>query len=63
MVDKSWAEINSIREVYSSSAVLLCWFHVTQVCVTLLYNLVSQLTMLSGISPLDDETGVWAQWT
>ena len=31
MVDKSWIEINSLNEVFPSSTVLLCWFHVTQV--------------------------------
>ena len=34
MVDRDQKEIKAIKTVFPHASVLLCWFHVLQVCVT-----------------------------
>jgi transposase-like protein len=44
MVDKDLKEINAIREVFPRAAVLLCWFHVLQVCY---FNIIKGYSSIS----------------
>ncbi len=38
MVDKDMCEINALRKVFPESDILLCWYHVMQVCVYMQFS-------------------------